>query len=243
MELPDEVREPFVNVSFQTAALHERWNMYRQLYADTDGALELMNASASAFFGNLQRLWLDYTVIEICRLTDPAETGPKTNRKQNLTLEKITFLLREHGLDRLVPEDGLSKVDKACRPLRQHRNRWAAHLDFAENTDPNHRALEGTARAQIEAALNAIREFLNEVHFASSGEHWAYEYGVPIGDGHDLLECLCRAEAFRELERTNWRVRLHRRSVGDRSISEGLYPITELRCSPDGVGDEPSHDA
>ena len=69
--------------------LHVRWLIYRQLYAASDEAIDLLNRSGSNVFYLLQFMLLDDVALRLAKLTDPAFQG----RFENLSLGRLAAAL------------------------------------------------------------------------------------------------------------------------------------------------------
>ena len=164
------------------AWVHAKWNQYRQLYDRSPERIALLNEVAGHFFGVMQDSLLEDIVLHLARLTDP----PKSVGKDNLTIQRLPKLISDAQLEaevRTLVDAALA----ACEFTRAWRNRRLAHRDLAlalaSATDP----LPDINRAEIEAALAAIRDVLNSL----AGHYWdsetAYEQVITDGGEADSL--------------------------------------------------------
>ncbi|MFA5865255.1 MAG: hypothetical protein WC975_11285 [Phycisphaerae bacterium] len=154
--------------------LHFKWSQYRQLFAQSEKRIDLLNEAAGFFFRIVQDIFFEDVLLHLTRLTAPV----KSYGKSNLTL---------HCLVQLVPDPELAAEVKtlvdaangACKSALDWRNRRLAHhdLDLALATakDP----LPGISRADVEAALVAIRTALNRLE----GHYWNSEVGYQYSRG------------------------------------------------------------
>ena len=162
--------------------VHTKWNQYRQLYARSSEQIDLLNQTASHFFGLIQDSLLEDVVLHLARLTDPL----RSRGKDNLTLQRLPALISDEELA-LEVSKLLDSVLTACGFARTWRNRRLAHRDLAlvlaSPTDP----LPGISRAEIEEALASIRAMLNRL----AGYYWnsetAYQRFITIGRDADRL--------------------------------------------------------
>jgi hypothetical protein len=96
--------------------LRSQWMHFQTLFEGSDLKRELLQTTASTFFNDLHRLFVEHFVQHICRLTD----NTQTMGRKNLT---IKFLI-EHSDFSNVPET----LDK----LR----RISASIDWLSRPDP-----------------------------------------------------------------------------------------------------------
>ena len=165
----------------EVAWLHAKWNQYRQLFAHSPERVALLNRAAGNFIGIVQDTLYDDVLLHLSRLADP----PKSVGKDNLTLRRLPELVTDSALAMELP--GLVQAaGKACASAaRSSRNQRIAHRDLAL-------ALSGTfdplpSRADVEAALQAVRTVLRrlEVHYWQS--ETAYQHFIPSGRDADSL--------------------------------------------------------
>jgi hypothetical protein len=187
-----------------------QWNQYRQLYGHSPERVAFLNEVAGHFFGMVQDVLLDDVLLHLTRLTDPP--------KRNLTLKRLFGFAPDPALgaelDRLVPA-----ACEACDRARTTRNQRIAHTDFT-------RAVAGTfedypSRADVEAALRAIRAVLHrlETHYWQTAT--AYERFLPAGgDADGLVSYLLKGVRADE--------RQMERFIQGKPLPEDLEPEGEL---------------
>ena len=178
------------------AWLHAKWNLYRQLYARSPERIAFLNKVASHFFGVVQDTLYEDVLLNLARLTDPPQSGPG---RDNLTLRSLPQLIADPALcsemKRLV-----EAARRACEAPRAWRHRHIAHRDLklalASTSDP----IPGApSRAEIEAALHAIRAVLHRIEAHYRQPETAYQYVIPAGGDADALVHYLR-EGFRAEE-------------------------------------------
>lgn len=69
-------------------AKHE-FNIYKQLFSKNEKTIELLEKVASNFFRDIQEILWDRILLNLAKLTDPAESG----RYKNLSLERLKTLV------------------------------------------------------------------------------------------------------------------------------------------------------
>jgi hypothetical protein len=142
-----------------------RWINFRQLFAESEDQINLLNRAAPAFFGTIQRILQDDLVIGLCRLTDDAMVAGR----DNLVLERLILGL-DSTTDAALDADLRSRlvhIRAAVGPLRKHRNRRVAHADLNAAIAPAANPLPTYSRQSIGDALNLMSEYLNRLraHF------------------------------------------------------------------------------
>ncbi len=203
-EIPSPLSEIFEALENELVWIHGRWKMFRQLFGTNELRVQLLNDIAPTFFNQLQYLWCDYVVLEICKLTDPTTS----NRNENLVISQ----LRKHLDEQRCPDlaSALDQqwvcVDRVCGPLRLRRNKTVAHSDFATLLGSNI-PIPGISRQQIEDALHAVRKYVNTFRQHYLGGEMYFQGFELIDDGTTLIYSLKCAAAFRELEDQDWTYR------------------------------------
>ena len=171
--------------------LHLKWQRFIALFGGAKGPVDFMNATAPAFFGEMQRAMLMDVLLHISLLTDPPETGHGQGARPNLTLRLLPGVLPDETLRSIVGSK-LEKLGAGCAFARDWRNRWIAHRDLALSmqTSP-YRSLDSPTREKIEHALAEIRDVMNTVlaRFKESRTLYEYSLGGP-GDADALVHYL-----------------------------------------------------
>lgn len=205
-KFPSALREIYESLETELVWIHGRWNMYRQLFGTNERRVELLNESAPAFFYQLGFLWLDYTVLEICKITD----RPHTNGNQNLVISQLhRRLVRSHHPDLADRLDDLGTVvTNTCVPLRERRNKRVAHSDLQIAVNSN-TAIRLVSRQAVEDALEAVRNYVNTFRRYFTGSEMYFQGFELRGDAAYLLHNLKRASEYRRLEDSDHEFRRH----------------------------------
>jgi hypothetical protein len=170
--------------------LHLRWTIYRQLYANSEEAINLLNASGSNVFYLLQLLLLDDCALRLSKLTDPASQGRFENLSVLKLVESVTASDKEFPLDKA--EALLHELCERCEKFRALRNKRIAHADLAHALKIAGAPLPGISREDVEHAIESLRNLLNfvEYHYFSSQTLYG-ELIIPYdADGNKLLSVL-----------------------------------------------------
>jgi hypothetical protein len=206
----DEILAQYVNAMGQdlgevvaalyhrVAWLHMRWAIYRQLFAQSDRRIGLLNDAAPVFFSVVQRTLFDDVVLDLTRLTDP----PRSRGKDNLTLRRLADHVPDPEFRLEIARLAEVALD-ACECLRDRRNRQLAHDDLSLALSKPTEPIRGISYADIESALSAVRKLLNSLQLRYCRSTVGYEHGVMgPGDADDLLFYLNQGlKSERERER------------------------------------------
>lgn len=134
------------------------WQAYRSLFGLRRERVALLNDGSGSIARIMDRAMFDSVVLSLCRLRDPAASGPR-GRLANLTLERLGRSLEPPSAD--WPQL-LSEVERCGERLVALRNKSLAHadLDVAIGAVP----MSGVSRATVEAMIDAIKACLDHVH-------------------------------------------------------------------------------
>jgi hypothetical protein len=174
------------SIEDQFVQLNFRWTVFLQLYDSGETNIELMNKSGSNVFGLFQKLVIDDTMSALCRLTDPAAIGKKTNA----SIPNLLLLSKEENPD--LPSDSIDsmylELEKHMKNIRTLRNKAMSHsdLDYAIGDEPEIRIKYD----EIEASIKAIDILLSNF----TGNSSDYFPHIPFGtDGNQLLSVLANS--------------------------------------------------
>jgi HEPN superfamily AbiU2-like protein len=163
--------------------LHLRWADYRELFGSDAQRIDLMNETAPAFFGHLNDVMWNDVVLDLCRLSDPADMGGK----QNLTFFRLPHAVAQLPIESAISA-GLEALQSSTAFARDWRNRRLAHRDWDHARDPSAIPLTGGSRASVEEALAAARRLMqiSDEHFLNTTVF--YEAPIPaVGGAHEML--------------------------------------------------------
>ncbi len=189
------LRETFEALQNDVLWLHSKWKLYCQLFGDP-ATVGILNEAAGFFAYAVQEtLWHD-VVLHLARLIDPKESFGN----ENLSLARLVALLDDSSLEAKVA-GLLETVKDKCSFVKPWRHKRLAHRDLDHALATAKDPLPGISRADIEAALHAVRELLDAIQLYYEDTSTAYEHvSLPAGDGRGLLVYLkegVAAEAVR----------------------------------------------
>jgi hypothetical protein len=181
--------------------LHVRWLIYRQLYAASDEATDLLNRSGSNVFYLLQFMLLDDVALRLAKLTDP----PFQGKFENLSLGRLAIALESDDKEFVstTVSPALEKLEAVCAKFRGLRNKRVAHRDLTHALGLEKEPLPGISREDVEGALACLREAMNVVDYRFRANATVYEHViVPLSaDGNRLLKILGKGLATEVAEK------------------------------------------
>jgi len=158
----DKMGEPlgslYARLWQEVAQLHQNWQEYIELYGTTPKRIDLLNAAAPLFFRLVQNSLWEGTLLHLARLTDPPETG----KKSNLTIKRLPELIDDPDAAKRVLSL-INKADEATGFCRDWRNRHIAHRDLDLALENGITPLKSASRLSVKEALKAVAEVLRAV--------------------------------------------------------------------------------
>lgn len=182
--------------------LHLNWQNYRALYGTSPERIALLNWAAGSFFGLLEGIMRHDVLLRIARLTDPSHLG----QHDNASLAQLIDLLEPHVDSALLASLRASHYDlvEYCRPIRDLRNRILAHDDLATALHYHPEPIPGISRADVEGALQRIRQLITRVEQRFRDSETDYREVIGTGLADSLLDALERARRNEEHERAEF---------------------------------------
>jgi len=182
--MPLHIYEIYVEIWQEVVWVHSKWNIFLQLYSDSE-TIALLNNTAPSYFRICQDVLLDDIMLSICRLTDPAQTGGKTN----LSLRRLVDNIEANKNDKL--KDIVKKILDLAEPnfefARDHRNRRIAHNDLQTRMKTHLEPLSSYTNDKVNDALKNIGNVMNVVQHHYESSETLYSHCISPDDGNDLL--------------------------------------------------------
>jgi hypothetical protein len=191
-ELPDEIRDAFMQICQEMGNLSVKWRLYLDLFGEEDTRSLLHDAAYSAFNAIEESIRIDVTMT-ICRLADPE----KSMGRENLSFARIAaFFSQDAQLQKLVDD-----FNAACKLIVIRRNKLVAHNDFNTKLAPQSNLVPGVARPDVENIIMLAALALNHVVRVHTGGEIRFDPPRFL-DGRDLVFWLRKGwEARRQTER------------------------------------------
>jgi len=189
-KIPPAIIQIYDELRSEITWLHGRWLTYRELFADSERRIDLLNESAGTFFYIIQDVLLDEVQICLSKLTDPASTG----KHENLSLEQLQSKLEQHGDLALATKcrGVLNTIHTQCQVFRVRRHKELAHLDLPTALKQLPQPIPGVSRQMIEDAMLSVRDYMNAIEAHYNDSEWGYEHFI-MGNGAGALVATLRA--------------------------------------------------
>lgn len=165
-----------------------------ELFRD-ERASFLMKNTAHAFFLDLNKILIDYFLLEVAKLTDPARSS--RGKRENFTLANLieTVEWPSDCLDEIERhKETITSFRKCIEPAR---NRLIAHHDKTSVVSGD--SLGSFTEGQDERLLEALEQICNLLHRAAFGVIFGDMVSCHSGDVRDLKKALRKAIAFDRL--------------------------------------------
>ena len=133
------------------------YNTYHGLYESGSEVTDILSSVAKIFFGDLNRILIEYCWLQICKITDPA----KSQGRENLTMKHIDSLLAENGLMTDKIKCCSQSILRYSEQLRTARNRLVSHLD--KQSVMNGSPIGQHGRDEVEAFFEHLQEYVDAV--------------------------------------------------------------------------------
>jgi hypothetical protein len=190
----DDTRELVTSFCRHILWLRSLHYIYRELF-EGDDSRSLMERTALAFFQNLNKILVDYILLEVGKLTDPATSS--VGNRENFTVANLIETV-EWSPD---CRQEIDKLNETVQSFRKHikivRNRLLAHYD--KRTVTSGYSLGDFPEGEDEKLLQALERICNVMHEAAFGEIYGDMVPQQDGDVLDLKKALSKAIAFEKL--------------------------------------------
>ena len=195
--IPSTIDQVYEELKIEITWLHGRWIIYRQLFAESERRIDLLNECASTFFYIIQDVLLGEIQVSLSKLTDPAVSG----KFANLSLEQLQARVETHGDAQLAAQLRLilDTLHSKCPPFRAWRNKQLAHLDLTTAMKSDLNPLPGISRQMIEEALALVRQYMNAIERHYHDSEIGYEHFMMSSDGEALVAMLRYGLRYEEL--------------------------------------------
>jgi urease gamma subunit len=186
-DMPEALAEPFRILHGHVLTLHFRWSMFKQLYVSGQEPLDLMNATASNFFGHLRFIWIDEILLAAARLMDRG--------RGKLTLWYLVDMAVRYKARDIETQlaEKLAALEKQMEPLEEHRNERIAHNAIQPGP------WQPLEVELIEGVLKGISDVMREIEAKFADGSTAFGAAYSHSDAEDALVVLRKAVIFNEL--------------------------------------------
>jgi hypothetical protein len=181
----------------ESARLHSDWAEFVSLFGTNPERIDLLNIAAGRFFRTVQDSLWERTLLNIARITDPAQTF----RRRNLSIQSLPDEIIDPMLKDAVSLSVSFALTK-CEFSRDWRNRHIAHADLDLALDATANPLKPASRKSVNEALASILDVLNSVSLPLLGTTTTFDDMVLTHSAEDLL-CLIEFGLRKKEERSN----------------------------------------
>jgi hypothetical protein len=167
------------------------YNLYMSLFETDQGILLLYDSVAPLCFHDLNEILIDHLFVQFSKITDPANTGKKSNLTTNYILEKLVW-----------PDDihqNLWEINQRLRVFRQGiepaRSRRVVHVDLPAQIEQ----LENLGKFLKDADKQFLQDLQTFVNIAYGHFHNGTPRPIDVAmstDTHQLVRALEKSVIF-----------------------------------------------
>jgi hypothetical protein len=157
---------------------------------------ERMSLAAATFFGDLNRMFVEYVILQACKITDPAQDGRKNDN------HTVAFLLKHYGLSadpvvgkRLVTLE--AKLEGFRQRILPARNKLISHADRSAILAGQ--PLGAASDAEWNEFWRDLQELVSIIHAKVLGAPFHINSVAMLSDADGWLKALKHAACFDEL--------------------------------------------
>lgn len=181
------LREKFDHFRTECAWITNCYNLYRFLYEGGKKTDALLARTALAFFHDLNRIIVEYLLLQICKITDPAES----RGRQNLTVANLNKNLDSLGLLTQDLIDLEAQLNGYRDLIKLARDKLISHLDWQAVQDG--RPLGEHEAVEVRRFFGSLFKYTDLVGEACGAGPSDYSVTPCQGDVVDLLRLLGNA--------------------------------------------------
>lgn len=151
-----KVIEQFCNQCYTIRALYKE---YIFLYeSDNKERLDLLDKTARDFFHNLRCILIDRIFLGICKITDRAGSGERSN----LTIEYILKEIKQDAKKNLGLDELSNEIHKFREYIVDARHKIIVHSDI--ETIKSNKTLGVFSKSDNDKFWENLQEFVNKIH-------------------------------------------------------------------------------
>lgn len=180
----DDIKRTFLMFRDECTWVQTCFNTFQALYKGGSKVDELLQNTAPVFFEELNKIYVEYWILIVCRITDPSNT----KGDDNLTVKYLVEGLTQHGLISSEITQIACSLDSYRMLVNDARNKLVTHADRDSYLQGN--VLGGSSEEAIEQFLLNLQQFNNLVGEAVGEGPLDYQATSCSGDVYDLLQVL-----------------------------------------------------
>jgi hypothetical protein len=178
------VKETFNAFRLESIWLRTVHHSATVLFSSDPEVEAVLRRTAGAFFTDLNHILIEYWILIVCRITDPAQTS----RRDNLTVKQLLKQLEQLGALTVDIESAATELQKYRDVLNDARNRAVSHAD--KDTFLNPKLLGAHSAADVQSFLLHLQLFNDLVGEALGEGPLDFSSAASAGDALDLLQVL-----------------------------------------------------
>jgi len=179
-----KLQELFLGFRDQCIWLRCCYNTYLALYESGDCTKKVLQASAPEFFRDLNDILIEYVLLQICKITDPAESAGR----KNLTFEGVNTVLGEDDLMTNEIAEFSCGLSHYRELVKDSRNKLISHLD--RETVLNGLTIGEHPEEEVKAFFECLQGYVNAVGNAVGVGPLDFRTAAGPGDVLDLIRTL-----------------------------------------------------
>jgi len=200
--LPEELQQEFSFLFDEVMMLTYQWQTFNSLFNHSKKRVDLINATAPAFFWLIQDNLLDQMILLLARLLDRKETC----KKRNATFDHFAATLEKHNhqlADELRKDRETLKTE--FEPFKTWRDRAIGHNDY--RTAHKVELLPKFQWNQLSQCIELAQQWVEKPQEFYSPE-CSFIWSIPdVGGTEAIISVLKSYRAMMEWERSDWRNR------------------------------------
>ena len=196
-EVPQDMNEDIVRFAHRCAFTRSIYLHLKTLFEDSSAdERDHMGQAAPIFFGDLRHVFVEYVILQVCKITDPPKFGANENETVSFLIEHYDFSGEPESLQRL---NELWKELSAFRvKVLPARNKLISHADREAS-----RVGTPLGQASDEEWANfwmQLQEIVTIIHEKVIGQPFSLFSGI-MSDADGLLQALEYSTLFQALLR------------------------------------------
>lgn len=178
------LRETFLAFREQCIWLQTCYNTYAALFESDQPTKEILSRTAQTFFDELNIIFIEYCLLQVCKLTDPSNS----KGRDNLTFKHLNGLLGAKNL--LTPEiiAASNGLESYRNLIKDGRNRIISHAD--KETLLADLVLGAHEESDVHAFFENLHKYVDAVGIAVGVGPLDFRTTAGPGDALDLLRYL-----------------------------------------------------
>jgi hypothetical protein len=184
----EELQQIFEAFREECIWLRNCYNTYAALFESGKDTSQLLHQTAAHFFYDLNRILIEYIVLQACKITDPA----RFRGRDNLTVETLNNALEDAQLLTEEIREHSQGVVRYREFLTEARNRLISHLDTEAVLDGG--TLGEHDKEEVSSFFDSLQAYCDAVGNVVEVGPLDFRCSPGKGDVLDLISALRREE-------------------------------------------------